>query len=217
MPAEYVQRMTSLLGELRRYMDGATAEAMFAAGVRGVLNYGVGIPVIRSVARREERDHGFARYLYRQQVRELRMAAVIIARPECVTADELPFWIDGNPSEELLDELAMQLISHTSVLDDVIAQWLEQGDAKSRYAAMMALSRASGYDRRRALAGLAAAVAAHPDNMQVARAASLLAASMAADASVRDEVAAAVSSLGKSPAADFVASEFEWLTADYGN
>ena len=43
------------------------------------LNYGVSLSTLRRLARAEAPDHGFARYLYRQDVRELRLAALHIA------------------------------------------------------------------------------------------------------------------------------------------
>lgn len=223
MPADFAQRMGVLLGEMRRNMDGVTAEAMYNAGVRGLLNYGVGIPAIRSIARSAGRDHQFAKYLYRQQVRELRMAAVSVAQPECVTAAELPFWLEGRPSTELLDELAMQLISRTSqeVLSAVVSEWLERGDASARYAAMMALARArGGYDTDRALSAVSSSLADYPEDLRMAHGAVMLATSVAArDASKVPDIRGIASLLclssdltrGTSPAARHFADEIDWM------
>ena len=223
MPADYARRMSELLHEMRRNMDGVTAEAMYNAGVRGVLNYGVGIPAIRSIARSDGRDHQFAKYLYRQQVRELRMAAVSVAEPGCVTADELPFWLDGNPTTELIDELAMQLISRTSpeVLAAVVSRWLEEGDAAARYAAMMALARARGYDTERVLTAMSSSLAAYPDDLRLAHGAVVLAASVAAaDGSkaarireISDMLICLTSDVtrGITPAARHFADEIDWI------
>lgn len=215
MPADFAPRMSQLLREMRRNMDGVTAEAMYNAGVRGVLNYGVGIPTIRKIARSVGRDHEFAKFLYRQQVRELRMAAVSVACPECVTTDELSFWLDGNPSTELLDELAMQLISRTAqpVLDAVVGGWLEQGDAAARYAAMMSLSRAHGYDTQRALAAMAVAVEESADDMRLAHGAVVMAASVAAaDESTVPLIRELASRLtNRGSAGRYFAEETEWM------
>ena len=215
MPSDFAPRMSQLLREMRRNMDGVTAEAMYNAGVRGVLNYGVSIPTIRNIARSEAKDHEFAKYLYRQQVRELRMAAVSVACPECVTADELPFWLAGEPSTELLDELAMQLISRTlpAVLDAVIDDWLERGDSPARYAAMMSLARAREYDKGRALAAMAKAVGESADDMRMAHGAVTMAAAIAAaDESyipLIRETALALTNQG--PAGRHFAEETEWM------
>ena len=197
-------------------MDGVTAEAMYNAGVRGVLNYGVGIPVIRSIARSLDKDHEFAKYLYRQQVRELRMAAVSVASPECVTADELPLWLAGDPSTELLDELAMQLISRTSpqMLDAVIGEWLERGDSSARYAAMMSLARAREYyDKERALTAVVESVCEYPKDMRMAHGSVTLAVAIAAaDGSYIPQIREiALSLTNKGPAGRHFAEETKWM------
>ncbi|MDE5637345.1 MAG: DNA alkylation repair protein [Alistipes sp.] len=211
---DFTSRMVVLLGEMRREQNGVVADAMYDAGVRGVLNYGVSIPTIRAIAQREGRDHEFAKFLYGQQVRELRMAAVSIARAECVTADELAFWLGGNPSTELLDELAMRLISRTEVLDDVVRQWLEEGDAAARYAAMMSLARGCGYDVLRAVKAALIAVAEAPDDMRAARAAVVFLVAAASDDALRDEIVAGIGALDASaPAAGYLREEAGWQLA----
>ena len=213
--------MSLLLTEMRRNMDGVTAEAMYNAGVRGMLNYGVGIPAIRKIAHSVGKDHEFAKYLYRQQVRELRMAAVTVADAGCVTAAELPFWTEGATTTELLDELAMQLVSRTSpaVLESVIAEWLECGDSAARYAAMMSLARAREYDKVRALTAMVAAMGEFPDDMRLAHGAVTMAAAIAsADDSVvpriRD-IASVVSESG--PAGRHFSDEISWMILAINN
>ena len=220
MPSDFARRMGELLGQMRRNMDGVTAEAMYNAGVRGLLNYGVGIPTIRAISRSCGPDHMFAKYLYRQQVRELRMAAVSIAVPGSVTVDELPFWIgEGqNLSTELLDELAMQLISRTApqVLDAVAGEWLERGSASARYAALMSFSRAKGYDMQRVLTAMSKAVGELPDDMRLAHGAVIWAASAAsADESMVPQIWRTAEMLSTSGAAGrHFADETEWLISE---
>lgn len=141
----YTSRMAALLGRLRREMNGAVSESMTRAGLKSGLNYGVSIPTIRSIAHEVEPDHGFARFLYRQQVRELRLAALHIARPECLTVAELSEWMADNPQRELLDELALTLLSRAPqpVLQHLEQQWLTGEDSAACYTALMALNRAN--------------------------------------------------------------------------
>lgn len=77
---DYTSRMVALLRELRRERNGAVADSMRYYGTPYGLNYGVSLPTLRRIARAEAPDHGFARYLYRQDVRELRLAALHIVR-----------------------------------------------------------------------------------------------------------------------------------------
>ena len=96
--------MVALLGELRRERNGAVADAMCLCGKPYGLNYGVSLPTLRRIARAETPDHDFARYLYVQDVRELRLAALYIAQPERVTMDEAEFWAAGIINSEVAEE-----------------------------------------------------------------------------------------------------------------
>ena len=107
----HTARMAALLGELRREMNGAVAESMQRGEGGYGLNYGVSIPTIRAIAGRVGTDHAFARFLYRQDVRELRMAAPTIADPASVPPDNVDEWFAGRLPEGLIEELALRLLS----------------------------------------------------------------------------------------------------------
>ena len=140
----HTARMAALLGELRREMNGAVTESMQRGEGGYGLNYGVSIPTIRAIAGRVGTDHAFARFLYRQDVRELRMAAPTIADPASVTPDNVDEWFAGRMPEELIEELALRLLSRCGrpVLDTLCGRWLRAGSGAERYAALMALARA---------------------------------------------------------------------------
>ena len=108
---DYTSRMVALLRELRRERNGAVADSMRYYGTPYGLNYGVSLPTLRRIARAEAPDHGFARYLYRQDVRELRLAALHIACPACFTPEEFPAWAAGIVNSEIAEEAAFALLS----------------------------------------------------------------------------------------------------------
>lgn len=164
--------MAALLGRLRREMNGAVVEAMERAGVKGVLNYGVSIPTIRSIAREQGTDHAFARFLYRQQVRELRMAALSMADPGEVTPDELAFWLGNCSSVELLDELALRLLCRCSesVIRHLSEHWLHGEGECQAYVAVRTLTRVEGIAPQQLLPDLCLLLERFPHSAQLPRA-----------------------------------------------
>lgn len=138
-------RMAALMGRLRREMNGSVAESMQRAGLRGMLNYGVSIPTVRTIAREVGRDHAFARFLYKQQVRELRLAAASIADPERLTLEEAEEWVLEAGSWEIVDEAAMSLLARADerLHMEMTARWLMGENETTCYAALMTLSRSS--------------------------------------------------------------------------
>lgn len=212
MTADHTLRMTALLGRLRREMNGAVAESLDRAlppELRYGLDLGVSLPTIRSLARAEGRDHYFAKFLYRQDVRELRLAALWIAEPDRVTAEELPVWMQGRMPRELIEELAFALLSRSKVLPELIG-WFDRTEAGYAYAAAMALARGAGYDRMAALAGVRRALTMRPDDRMTAQGAAVLLTVLATDQTLRPSVRRLVAELGDSPAERLLAEEMSW-------
>lgn len=132
--------MVALLGELRRERNGAVADAMCLCGKPYGLNYGVSLPTLRRIARAETPDHDFARYLYVQDVRELRLAALYIAQPERVTMDEAAFWAAGIINSEVAEEASFALLSRVGVLPELFRSWMAASPLL-QYAALLAAAR----------------------------------------------------------------------------
>ena len=105
--------------------------------------------------------------------RELRMAALTIADPVSVTPDNVDEWFVGRMPEELIEELALRLLSRCGrpVLDTLCGRWLRAGSGAERYAALMALARArvQEFDAAAIVEAVPDAVAACPDDLRLAR------------------------------------------------
>lgn len=137
---DFTSHMVALLGELRRERNGAVADAMCLCGKPYGLNYGVSLPTLRRIARAETPDHDFARYLYVQDVRELRLAALYIAQPERVTMDEAAFWAAGIINSEVAEEASFALLSRVGVLPELFRSWITASPLL-QYAALLAAAR----------------------------------------------------------------------------
>ena len=98
---DYTSGMVSLLGAVRKEMNGAVLDTMRYYGADYGLNYGVAIHTLREIAGRMPRNDGFARYLYLQQVRELRIIALWLAEPERLTPADFAFWGGGIINSEV--------------------------------------------------------------------------------------------------------------------
>lgn len=210
----HTARMAALLGELRREMNGAVAESMQRGEGGYGLNYGVSIPTIRALAGGVGTDHDFARFLYGQDVRELRMAALTIADPRCVTPDNFDEWFAGRMPEELIEELALRLLSRCGrpVLDALRKRWLSAGSAAQRYAALMTLARArvQEIDTAAIVHVVPDVVAAFPDDLRLARGAAAFV--QAASARIaHGEIARMLECLPDSHGGSYLRDELEWM------
>lgn len=203
---DYTSRMVALLGAVRKEMNGAVLDTMRYYGADYGLNYGVAIHTLREIAGRMPRDDGFARYLYLQQVRELRIIALWLAEPERLTPADFAFWGGGIINSEVAEQAAHALFSRSEYVGELLDEWCDK-EALLAYSALMAASRAPHVGRERALSAIAAAVGRNPDNHIVAQGAVALAVSVNADAgALRD----ALGGSADTPTAGMLLEEVSW-------
>lgn len=220
-------RMIRLLGRLRREMNGAVADSMRYYGKDYGLNYGVSIPTIRAIARAEGCDDSLARYLYVQQVRELRLAALHIADPALLSSDQAGFWAEGIINSEVAEEAAFAFLSRAAALPEIFEAWCDcdandgGADAAAQsvshgellaYAALMAGARARMMQRMSgAGASAVRAVTRYPESHIVAcGAAALLGGALDAGDVTPERASDLLSSMPDGAAKRYVADEISW-------
>lgn len=208
MSQDNTSRMLTLLGELRRDRNGMAADAMCSYGGQYGVNYGVAAHTIRDRAKAEGKDHAFAEYLYRQDVRELRIAGLWIAEADKIKPADFHFWAAGIINSEIAEQAAMALLSDVERIDDLLAEWSQSDNILLCYAAMLAAARNGERDDEMALGALYRIIDSFSDNRLAGQGAVALLAAIAE----RDVAAVKsfVATLPQSPTALFVCEEIEW-------
>ena len=199
--------MISLLGAMRKQMNGAVADAMYYYGANYGLNYGVSLPTVRQIAKESGQDHDLALYLYKQQVRELRLAALYVAEGEKITMDELPTWAEGVINSEVAEEMAFALLPRTTILSQIFDEWSQSDNEFLAYAALMAAARSN-------IARDTEAILSTPDILNRFATSRIIAqgvvALLAAAYDCDSEARKCVTEIIESPAANYVQEEMSW-------
>lgn len=213
---DFTSRMAALLGAFRRERNGAVADSMRFHGRPYGLNYGVSLPTLRMLARAEAPDHEFAKYLYLQDVRCLRLAAFHIADPVRLAPSEFAFWGGGLLNSEMAEEAAFALLSRSEALPALFETWIApEARCLEQYAALMAAARAPHplpewiaptVDAVRRAAACDAADA----HLLAQGAAVLLTAIGSLNDANRQAALRAAGSLDSSPAAEYLRGELAW-------
>ena len=200
-----------MLGRLRKQMNGAVAETMATDGQSYGLNYGVSIATIREIVATEAKDYDFAKYLYRQQVRELKLAACHLADPKSVDVNEFPFWSRGIANAELAEELAFALLSKIYDINSLMGVWSTESNEMIAYAALMAASRNERTTLEVAFVASEKAVKANPDSRYIANGVVALMCYIATrDKSVKVGIPTLLESMPDGRAKSVIAEELEW-------
>lgn len=133
--------MITLLGSLRREMNGAVADSMYYSGKRYGLNYGVSIPTIRTIARQKPKDMALAKYLIEQQVRELQLAALHITPAEELTVEDAIELEKHITNSEIAEEASFAVFGKCSCVNELCERWIDSGDEQLIYCALLSAAR----------------------------------------------------------------------------
>ena len=206
--------MIALLGKVRKQMNGAVSESMATHGQQYGLNYGVSIATLREIAASETQDYAFAKYLYQQQVRELKLCACHIADPKMVDTHEFPFWSRGITNAELAEELAFALLSKIYDINSLMGIWTTESNEMVAYAALMAASRNERTMSEVAYIAIENAIKANPESEYIAQGVVALVCYIASrDKSVKVGIPTLLSNLADSATKRRVEEELEWRLA----
>ena len=208
------QRMIALLGKVRKQMNGAVSESMATHGQQYGLNYGVSIATLREMVEGEAKDYNFAKYLYQQQVRELKLCACHIADPKMVDTHEFPFWSRGITNAELAEELAFALLSKIYDINSLMGIWTTESNEMVAYAALMAASRNERTMSEVAYIAIENAIKANPESEYIAQGVVALVCYIASrDKSVQVGIPTLLSNIADSATTRRVEEELEWRLA----
>jgi 3-methyladenine DNA glycosylase AlkD len=139
--------------------------------------FGVGLPALRSLAKRIGRDHELALALWQTGVREARILASLIDEPERVTEGQMDRWAEGFDSWEICDQCCQNLFAHTAFALDKVVAWTGRPEELVRRAAFVLVAVRAAHDRGagdQTFADLLPTLiaAAHDDRLYVRRGAS---------------------------------------------
>ncbi|MBQ1173837.1 MAG: DNA alkylation repair protein, partial [Alistipes sp.] len=163
------------------------------------------------IAATEQPDHDFAKYLYQQQVRELRLLACHLAEPAKVDIHDFPFWARGIRNAELAEELAFALLSKIYDINSLMGIWTTESNELIAYAAIMAAARNKRTTSEVAFIAAEKSVRAYPSSRNIAHGVVALVCYIAEnDKSVKVGIPSLLESMPDCPVKAFIAEELEW-------
>ena len=195
---------------MRKQMNGAVADSMFYYGKDYGLNYGVSLPTVRSIANEEIADHDFALYLLKQQVRELKLAAIHIAEPtKLITAEDAKVWAESLINSEIAEECAFALISRASAATDIYKEWVASDNEFAIYAALMTAARMATTSEDE-LKPVNTVVERFPSSRPIAHGVVALLAKAFLQPTLQESVKSIIAQLGDSASAEYIRDEMSW-------
>lgn len=201
-------KMVTLLGKIRKQMNGAVLDTFRYYGQNYGMNYGVAIHSLRDMANQVGMDDSLARFLYRQQVRELRIIALWIADSATITAADFDFWAAGIVNSEVAEQAAQALLCRIDAIDALLEAWCNADNELLAYCALLAAARSKGVNEGVVERVVKSVIARFSDNHLTAQGAVALLSSLIA--TNREFVKSLTAALPDTPTASVVREEIAW-------
>ncbi len=111
------------MSELRSQRNPRNMEGMARFGISVKDALGIPIPTLRSIAKREGRDHDLALKLWSSGVHEARILATMVEDPEKVTSKQMDRWTNDFDSWDVCDQCCGNLFGDTKYAYDKVYEW----------------------------------------------------------------------------------------------
>lgn len=200
--------MVALLGKIRKGMNGAVLDTFRYYGAKYGMNYGVAIHTLREYAAEIGTDDDLARFLFRQQVRELQIVALWIADAKVTKSDSFDLWAAGIINSELAEQAAQALFCRIEEIDSLLDCWTNSGNELLAYSALLAASRSAAVSDSAVESAVCKIVENFADNHLAAQGVVALLASRIG--SNRTLVERVIASLAENKTAETVREEIAW-------
>jgi 3-methyladenine DNA glycosylase AlkD len=125
-----------ILSELRHAADPQRVASLQRVSAAAPA-LGVGLPSLRSSAKRIGRDHQLALALWETPLREARILASLIDEPERVTANQMNRWVKSFDNWEICDQVCQNLFAHTPLALAKAVEWMRRSEEFVKRAAFV--------------------------------------------------------------------------------
>jgi 3-methyladenine DNA glycosylase AlkD len=136
-----------ILSELRAAGDPQRVASLKRFGVTSPA-FGVGVPALRSLAKRIGRDHRLALALWRTPVREARILASLIDERERVTGAQMDRWAASFDNWEICDQVCQNLFAHTPIALAKAVEWMQRSEEFVKRAGFVLVAVRAAHDKR---------------------------------------------------------------------
>jgi 3-methyladenine DNA glycosylase AlkD len=136
-----------IISELRHESDPRRVAALKRVGAASPA-LGVGLPTLRSLAKRIGHDHRLALALWQTPCREARILASLIDEPERVTANQMDRWAESFGSWEICDQVCQNLFARTPLAPAKAVEWTRRSEEFVKRAAFVLVAVRAVRDKR---------------------------------------------------------------------
>ena len=126
--------------KLRLTMNGIASADMRKAGMGYKLNFGVGLPALKEIAKEFEKSPELAAALWKEDVRECRILAALIYPQDLFMPDMADLWVEQIEYPDLAEVCSMYLFSRMPGASEQAFRWIASDNGMVRYCGFLMLA-----------------------------------------------------------------------------
>lgn len=124
MTPETQEKLKRIKSGFRLFMDGTASRSMRDKGLDYKINWGIPVPVLKTIAAEYGKDYGLATELWKENIRECKILATMIMPPAEMDADMMELWISGISNQEIAETAAFYLFQYVGNAKDFAFKWI---------------------------------------------------------------------------------------------
>ena len=122
-------------------MNGETARSMRDKGVQYHLNWGISLPDLKQMASAYTKDFNLAIALWKEDIRECKIMALMLMPPEKMLPEIADIWIEQTHTQELAELSAFYLYQYLDYASVIAFEWIATNDEYKQICGYHILSR----------------------------------------------------------------------------
>jgi len=143
------KQFQELFKEILNLRNGEVHSEMKKYGLNYKNALGATVVNLKEVAKRYEKNHLLAQKLWGKGFRESRIVASLLEIPEETNEQQLKRWIEEADSNELLEQISMNLFIVLPDLNSRLVSWIRSEEEKEQLCATMTIGRLALIDKDR--------------------------------------------------------------------
>lgn len=134
------EQIRDIKGQLRLVMNGVAAQSMRDRGISYKLNFGAAIPELVTISKDYTPSMELASALWKDNIRECRMLAAMLAPADCFPEDLADFWVSETQYPDLAEVCSRYLYVKLPYASVMAFRWIAQQDAVAQYCGFLILT-----------------------------------------------------------------------------
>lgn len=125
---DVIEKVKEIKRRFALLMNGVASSSMREKGVKGYINWGVGLPALKDMAAEYGKDYDLALALWKENVRECKILATLMMPHERMSADLISVWTEQTTTQEIAEYATFNVYQYVENASIYAFLWVASSD-----------------------------------------------------------------------------------------